>query len=283
MKKPILTLPCKYSITDFTKQAHGYHCQNCDKELHDFRNASNSEINSKIKNSERSVCGIFNQSQVAAKTSMLNLPLWNSRVSLSLLGILGFLGPIVSSCSTEVKPIQEKKQQAFNVLKFPMRLRGSVCDHVTRKIIPNAEIKIIQNGKIIRVEKTDENGFFDFFLLKSELSNETFDLVFKSTDFVADTLERFSFEEAKTKQIQLSLQATVIEKTDVVTMTVGDVVCEPLQGIVAPEPVLSGVPMEVAEPEMPIEIGKVQVSEPVKEVAPTTENTDKQKRRRKKN
>lgn len=284
MRKPILTLPCKHTISDFTKQAVGYHCQTCDKVLKDFRNSSASEINSYLKENPESVCGVFNEHQVAAKTSLLNLSLWNSRVSLSLLGILGFLGPIVSSCENEEKPIQEKKQNAFNVLKFPMRLQGSVTDHETGEIIPNAEIKIIQNGTIIRIVQSNELGWFDFFLTKGDLKNETFDLVFKSSEYVADTLEKLSFQEAKSKRIQLKLQALADNNSKVVSISsVGEIACEPTQGIYEmPEPPLAGVPMDIA-PEPPVEIGKVEVLEPEKEVLPTTENSEKQKRRRKKN
>lgn len=210
----------------------------------------------------------------SSKTSHLQLPLWNSRVSLSLLGILGFLGPVVVSCDTTEKPIVEKKQNAFNVLKFPMRLSGVVRDQHTTEIIPNAELKIIQNGKIIRVEKTDENGAFDFFIQKSDLNNDTFDLVFKSLDFVTDTLERLSFSEAKTKRIELSLQANIPQekvKTEIVEMTLGEVACEPIRGAVAPEPITAGVPMMEEEVPMPkLEVGKI--------AAPIKENTNPKKK-----
>jgi hypothetical protein len=267
MKKPILTLPCKFNLTDFSQTEKGFHCKNCDKVLTDFRTASVEEINSKIKE-DKSVCGIFHSEQVSSKTSRLHLPLWNSRVSLSLLGILGFLGPVVVSCDTVEEPIVEKKQKAFNVLKFPMRLSGVVRDQHTSEIIPNAELKIIQNGKIIRVEKTDANGAFDFFIQKSDLNNDTFDLVFKSTDFVADTLERLSFIEAKTKRIELSLQATIPSekvKTEIVDMTLGEVACESIKGEVAPEhPVTAGIPMMEEDVQTPVlEVGKVAM--PIKE------------------
>lgn len=280
MRKPILTLPCKHTISDFTKQAVGYHCQTCDKVLKDFRNSSASEINSYLSQNPENVCGVFNENQVGAKTSLLNLSLWNSRVSLSLLGILGFLGPVVSSCESEEKPIQEKKQNAFNVLKFPMRLQGSVTDHETGEVIPNAEIKIIQNGTIIRVVQSDELGWFDFFLTKGDLKNETFDLVFKSSEYVADTLEKLSFQEAKSKRIQLKLQALADKSGKVISISsVGEIACEPVQGVYeVPEPTVAGVPMDIA-PEPPVEIGKVErISEP--ENVPET-TTKKRKRNRK--
>jgi hypothetical protein len=259
MNKPILTLPCKMNLSDLSVNNKGYHCTSCDKTLRDFRNSSPEEINSSIKHSSQAVCGIFNKDQVASKVSFLSLPLWNARVSLSLLGVLGFIGSATVSCEADAPTIHEKKQNAFNILKFPMRFKGTVTDKSSFKIIPNAELKIIQNGKIIHIEKTDAQGKFDFLLQKSELSNETFDLVFKSTDFVNDTLNNLSFEEAKTKSIQLSLQAVNIDdsKECRTTIMVGDVACEPLDGATAPGQITAGVPMIEEVPPSALEVGKI--------------------------
>jgi hypothetical protein len=92
--------------------------------------------------------------------------------------------------------------------------------------------------------------------------------VFKSTDFVADTLERLSFIEAKTKRIELSLQATIPSekvKTEIVDMKLGEVACETIKGEVAPEhPVTAGIPMMEEDVQTPVlEVGKVAA--PIKE------------------
>ncbi len=261
MKKPILTLPCKMNLSDFSVHSNGYHCSNCDKTLTDFRYSNAEEINSAMKATTSSVCGIFNKNQVDSKVSFLNLPLWNARVSLSLLGVLGFIGSATVSCEVDTPVVQEKKLHAFNVLKFPMRFRGTVTDKSSSEIIPNAELKIIQNGQVIRTEKTDAEGNFDFFLQKSELMNETFDLVFKSNEFVNDTLNNLSFEEAKTKSIQLSLQALNSDdsKNCTTTMMAGDVACEPVYGENSTEPAIAGVPL-LREPVQLIEpkVGEIK-------------------------
>lgn len=260
--RPLLSLPCKIQIHELDKGTDGYHCSSCDKVLTDFRGKPNDEILHTIRTSEQKVCGIFHPNQFAFKTSELVMPS-TRRVGLSLLGILGFLGPILTSCSDEQpsppeKDTSEVKQKAFNRLKFPMKVEGVLQDEATKKPLPFAEVAIYQDGKKIRSDQTDEKGNFFMVLEEGDLVRENFDFILSKTKYKTDTLKSWSMaKDAVGHKVRLTMRA---ETGRCVPTTVGftpPVPGEPIlevDGLVEYEPPTAGVPIfEPEEPPMPVE------------------------------
>src|SRR3989338_2333163 len=241
MKKPIMSLPCKMHLSDFSQQEKGYHCDQCDKVLTDFRDKSNDEIVAAIQSSSVKVCGIFNRDQYDFKISQLTFPRLQPSVGLSLLGILGFLGPIVSSCETTTKETAPIRQNAFNKLKFPMHVTGTLLDEKTNEPIKSAWLELQQNGKTIRKVHTDEDGYFDFTIQKGDLVKETFDLIVDGKKHDADTIKSQSlFLFSKGEKIALTLKAS----TGVCEKKVDVVNAPSLEG----EVIFEGVEMEPISP-----------------------------------
>lgn len=235
-----MSLPCKMHLSDFSQEEKGYHCAQCDKILTDFRTKSNDEIVETIKASPGKVCGIFNRNQYDFKVSQLTIPRIQQSVGLSLLGILGFLGPIVSSCETTTNENAPIRQNAFNKLKFPMHVTGTLRDEHTNEPIALAWLELQQNGKTIRKVYTDENGYFDFTIEKGDLHKETFDLIVDGNQHNADTIKNRSlFPDSGRKNIKLTLKASTgvcEKKVDVINefTSEGEVIVDGMDA--GPEP-----------------------------------------------
>lgn len=203
-----MNLPCKHSVANMPLEEKGYHCQSCDKHLIDFRGKEQQEINQIIQNTPNRVCGVFHSHQLHYKVSTVAFSKAQSRVGLSLLGILGFLGPVISSCTTTEEHATELKQNAFNKLQFPMHLKGIMQDEKTGKPLANASVQILQKDQVILSGKTDEKGQFDLVIHENDLKQETFELAFGSKGYVADTLQKQQLLSYRSgKKIQLTIQA----------------------------------------------------------------------------
>lgn len=192
MSKPILTLPCKQNLETLEKRALDYYCNSCDKVLTDFRGKTDSEIESILANASQQICGIIYSAQIDYKRSELIIPRYQSRIGLSLLGIVGFLGPVLTSCeetSTQGHEIKVKKD-AFDTLHFPLILKGTLTDNNSFDPLGNSAIELIQNGKIIRKEKTNDKGEFEIRIQEKDLNNETFELAYHSPEYFSDTLKK---------------------------------------------------------------------------------------------
>lgn len=202
--KPIMTLPCKNRHSDMEKNEKGYHCKNCDHVLKDFRNSNEEEINRALLENSGKTCGIFNRDQLNYKTSHIQAPVFKT-IGLSLLGILGFLGPVISSCET-VNDHTENKKNVFNLLRFPLHIKGKVTDENTGKLLPNFNLDILQHGKLIKKTKTDENGYFDILITKNDLDEEVFSLAIGGDRYENDTLTT-KLSKFKNKKVRLSIKA----------------------------------------------------------------------------
>ena len=190
MSKPILTLPCKQNLQTLEKKDLDYYCNSCDKVLTDLRGKTNEEIVRLITNSPHQVCGIMHPSQMDYKRSDLIIPRYQSRIGLSLLGVLGFLGPILSSCSDDGNQTSEIKitERAFDNLHFPMTLNGIIKDHHSSDPLADSYVELIQGGKVIRREKTNKKGEFAIQINKKDLSKNEFELAYHSPDHFSDTI-----------------------------------------------------------------------------------------------
>lgn len=184
MSKPILTLPCKQNLQTLEKRALDYYCNSCDKVLTDFRGKTDSEIEFILANATNQICGIMYPSQIDYKRSDLVIPRCQSRIGLSLFGILGLLGPVMVSCEENHLPISETniKKEAFNTLHFPLILRGTLTDRYSSDPLGNSEVELIQHGTVIRKEKTNEKGEFEIKIQEKDLNNEVFELTLGSPD-----------------------------------------------------------------------------------------------------
>jgi hypothetical protein len=266
MKKPTMTLPCKMHLSDLSKEEKGYHCASCDKVLTDFRGKSNEETLAIIQSSPGKVCGVFDPNQFDYKVSTLHLLPSQRSVGLSLLGILGFLGPIISSCETQDVKATEIKAKAFNNLKFPMTISGNLKDEKTGQPLAFSPIEIQQGGMVILKGTTDSLGNFSITVNKNDLKQETFDLIYGSKDHISDTLKKQTlFGHSNKQKLALTLKA---EAKCVKTIHYGE---QSLQGDIAVEgimvePPLSGVPeIEIVEPEPEIMVlGEPAIMEPTK-------------------
>lgn len=208
MKKPILSLPCSQRIEDLKSNRPGYHCNLCEKQITDFRAKSNDEILQTIQDAPGKVCGIFDASQTNYKVSRVFLPKLSQSVGLSLMGILGFMGSVLTSCEQEPADQAAIKMDAFKKLKFPMNLNGQLTDKKTHKPIPHASVTLMQHGKQLLQTITDENGNFSFFIQRKDLKDETFDLAFGANGYASNRLDDFLFKGKNNgKRIQLTLQA----------------------------------------------------------------------------
>jgi hypothetical protein len=214
MSKPFLSLPCKYSLSDFEKQGDRHHCKACDHSLKDFRNATDEEIRQAVAESDGRTCGIFHPSQVSAKTTTFQLGV-QRQIGLSLLGILGFVAPIVlSSCDNSAEtPINTSMKKlleddAFSKLKFPMRISGQLRDEETRLPLPNAAIHVALNDTVIRFAGTDHEGRFEFLLNRTDLVGTDFDLIITRDAFENDTLKQAGkLGPKKLEKLTLTLKA----------------------------------------------------------------------------
>lgn len=203
-----MSLPCNQSHTRMEKRDGGYYCSSCEKTLTDFRQKTETEIKHIIASNPGKVCGIFYNHQISSKVSHVALSNASYRVGLSLLGILGFLGPITSSCESAPDDAATVKQKAFNKLKFPMKISGQLKDEKTGKPLAKSPVEIQQDGKTILKGFTDEAGNFELTLHKDHLKQETFDLIYVSKNHLADTLHQQNLESfAKGKKLILTLKA----------------------------------------------------------------------------
>lgn len=231
-----MSMPCKMHLEDLNSGRLGYHCQLCDKHITDFRDKTTAEIVRVIQESPNKVCGIFSKGQTDYKTSHISLPRLSQRVGLSLMGILGFMGPVLTGCEKDTPEQSAVKLDAFRKLKFPMDLNGMLRDHTTGKPIPHARVSLQQNGKTILETVTDDKGYFTFFVQRKDLRKETFDLAFQADGYFPDTLQDFFHLSEKENRVRLSVSASpaLCEKIMVIenTIEVGDVV---VSGIEAPE------------------------------------------------
>jgi hypothetical protein len=193
MAKPILTLPCKYTLSDLGQKDGQHHCKACDHSIRDFRNATGEEISRAIAESDQRTCGIFYPAQVSHKTTTYQLGI-QRRVGLSLLGILGFISPVALTSCDETTSVPEtnkdvsKEDAAFAQLKFPMIVSGYLRDKANNDPLAMSEISICQNNTIIRTVKTDTDGFFTVKLEKKDLSSADFDLVIERLSYKPDTV-----------------------------------------------------------------------------------------------
>jgi hypothetical protein len=202
--KLLMNLPCKHSIQSMKQEDAGYHCSSCDKHLIDFRGKQRNEIIEHLRNTTEKVCGVFERSQFEFKVSTVAFSAAQSRLGLSLLGILGFLGPVITSCEPSSEDATELKQHAFSQLKFPMQIKGTLENEATGKAVSSGTIQVLQNGRVIRKVKTDASGKFVLILEKHDLEKEHFDLVFSGNGIIQDTLKNQGTNQGK---IQLKIQA----------------------------------------------------------------------------
>jgi hypothetical protein len=280
MDKPIMTLPCKMHLSELSIEEKGFHCASCDKVLTDFRGKTNEETVAIIQSNPGKVCGVFDPHQFDYKVSTLHLLPSQRSVGLSLLGILGFLGPIISSCETQDVKATEIKAKAFTNLKFPLTISGNLKDEKTGQPLAFSPLEIQQAGIVILKSTTDALGNFSITVNKNDLKQETFDLIYKSKNHVADTLKNQNlFEHRKGQKLTLTLKA---EAKCVKTIQYGE---ESLQGDIViegkVEMPLSGIPeIEVVEPDSEIMVlGEPAISDPLKKKESIQNKPDKERKR----
>lgn len=218
-----MSLPCNQSHTRMEKRDPGYYCSSCEKVLTDFRQKTETEIKQIIMSNPGKVCGIFHNHQISSKISHVALSNASYRVGLSLLGILGFLGPITSSCESAPDDAALVKQKAFNKLKFPMTISGQLKDETTGKPLAKSRVEIQQEGKTILKGCTDESGNFELTVHKDHLKKETFELIYLAKNHRADTLHQQNLESfSNGKKLILTLKAEAVKST--CTVVTGDVI-----------------------------------------------------------
>ena len=265
-------------LEDLNSGRLGYHCQLCDKHITDFRDKTNAEIIQAVKESPVKVCGIFSKGQTYYKTSHISLPHFGQSIGLSLMGILGFMGPVLTGCEKDSPEDSAVKLDAFRKLKFPMDLNGMLRDHTTGKPIPNAKVSLQQNGKTILETVTDENGYFTFFVQRKDLRKETFDLAFQASGYFSDTLQDFFQGKRPENSVRLTIQAepAVCEKVVFLegTSSIGDIIVD---GIEMPNPIPPPPepPMMLGEPVIEYEQSEIQKDHAV---TPEKESVKKEKR-----
>ncbi len=245
-----MSLPCNQSHTRMEKRDNGYYCSSCEKVLIDFRQKSDEEVKQLISANPGKICGVFHNHQISSKVSYVALSRASYQVGLSLLGILGFLGSIISSCESAPDDATHVKQQAFNKLKFPMKISGQLREEQTGKPLAQSPVEIQQHGKTILKSKTDNNGNFELIMEEKDLKNETFELIYQSKKHVSDTLHKQQISSfASGKKLVLTLKAeaaTCRVKAGELPEINGDVMIE---GEIAP-PELLGEPMIETTPEV---------------------------------
>jgi hypothetical protein len=230
----------------------GYYCTSCEKVLTDFRQKSETEIKHIITSNPGKVCGIFHNHQISSKTSHVALSFASYRVGLSLLGILGFLGPVISSCESAPDDATVVKQKAFSKLKFPLKISGQLKDEQTGKPLAKSPVEIQQDGKTILTGFTDEDGNFELTVNRKDLKEETFDLIYLAKNHGADTLQKQNIESfARGKKLILTLKAEAV-KCEVKNGEI-PIPGEPvIEGEIVPyeyEVPLAGKPVMIVEPE----------------------------------
>lgn len=249
-----MSLPCNQSHTRMAKRDDGYYCSSCEKVLTDFRQKTETEIKQIITSNPGKVCGIFHNHQISSKTSHVALSNASYRVGLSLLGILGFLGPIISSCESAPDDAAVVKEKAFKKLQFPMKISGQLKDEQTGKPLAKSPVEIQQDGKTILKGYTDEAGNFELTVNEKDLKKETFDLIYLAKNHIADTLHKQhvnSFQKGKKLILTLkaeSVKCTILKTGEIPPPVPGEIVVE--GGIMAPEPPpMLGEPAIIEEPE----------------------------------
>ena len=187
----------------------GFHCKSCDHILMDFREKTNDEIRRELKVNGGKTCGIFHSTQLNSKISTTQIPA-HKVIGFSLLGILGFLGPVLTSCENDHPEVVTKKKNAFNLLKFPMKIAGTVNDGKTGQTFPHFKVEILQKGKVIKTALTDENGNFSILVDKKDLKNEQFKLAFGGFNYYQDTIST-SISKFQSSKVRLSIRAESIQ------------------------------------------------------------------------
>jgi hypothetical protein len=286
MKKPIMTLPCKMKLSDLENAESGYHCKSCQKTLVDFRSFDQEQLQATISKQSGQVCGIFHRDQFSYKTTAFPLSSATTSLGISLLGILGFVAPIVSSCDTPTTTGKNLSahQKAFKNLKFPMHVSGKLTEENGELAIPSTKIELQQNGITIRTIQTDMNGHFDFVIQRGDLRNENFELIFGGAKFKKDTLHNQRISDFSAgKQLRLTLKAEAgqctktVSMTDYQTISNGYTVISGIDEGVAPFPPVELIP---EAPEPPVLLGEPSIQQ-VEQPVPI-EKERRIKRRRKK-
>lgn len=188
MTKPSLTFPCKFKTTDFQLKNGTYYCQSCSQTIHDFRNTEKEEILNTLSSGNNQTCGIFRIDQVTTQTVQIQLGV-QRMISLSLLGILGFMGTaVLSSCDAEAVPEKPIRETAFSKLKFPLVINGTIIDSSNSTVLPNTQVSLLQQGRFIKRVTTNENGVFRMELMQGELKNNDFELHVYQSDYQLNTV-----------------------------------------------------------------------------------------------
>lgn len=285
--KPLMSLPCKNRYTDMEKHESGYHCTNCDHVLTDFRNSTQDEINSAIRANPGKICGVFNPHQFDYKVSQVQIPALKA-VGFSLLGILGFLGPVVMTSCESDPAANGIKQDAFNLLKFPMHIKGTLKDEEGH-ILRNFKLQILQHGKVVKTGTTDEHGNFDVVIQKDDLNQETFDMVFGKAMHVNDTLpmQLGKFKSGKKVKLTIKAEANEIREVEGKMALKESKSCSVVEGIMIEEPPLAGVaiPYEIPESPTPVRDPEPEIIQPFegKMIMPEEPEQPKKRRDRKRN
>jgi len=243
-----MALPCKNKHSDMEKKEKGYHCKSCDHVLTDFRNSTHEEIRTALETSPGKICGVFYPSQFDYKVSQVNIPAFRA-VGLSLLGILGFLGPVITSCES-TPAATEHKQNAFNLLKFPMHVKGSVKDEKTGKPLPYFKVEVLQHGKVIKTVKTDGQGDFDAVIYEKDLDEEVFNLAIGGNGFENDTISS-NISKFRNKKVKLTIKAEAVATVNTLGIPGPKIMqsCTTVEGEIMSTETVDGIPrMEPIEP-----------------------------------
>ena len=145
MNKVNLHYQCPLKVKDFDVSDSGeFHCNTCSKNLTDFRNQENFELN-------EGSCGIFNASQVNKihrRGHLLKLGM-----ALPLITILGITQPNLAQGQ-----IKEKIEQTIN---NEIKIRGVIRDKETQASLNNVILEVIHNDIVINDTTTNMEGEFE--------------------------------------------------------------------------------------------------------------------------
>lgn len=187
-----MIFPCKVDWEKMPQQETGKYCGECKKTIRDYTASRLDEIKEEI------FCGRFNNNQVSYPKSKYEVKNFKG-LSLSLLALLGGVQSqdltAQTSTANEIPGDSINKEifkEKFSNLRFPLKMEGTIRDKISKEVVVNADVRMLQRDSVLYSVKTDSAGKFSFVLLEKDIRDPFFDLRVSYTGtnkpYMADTL-----------------------------------------------------------------------------------------------
>jgi hypothetical protein len=166
MKKANLTYQCPINLNDLSSN---YYCNNCNKNLTDFRQKKEFKLAS-------DTCGIFTSNQIGKI---------KRKGQFAILGLAIPLLTVLSVSMPNTGYSQEKT--AIEITNNELNIRGAIKDKSTNELLPFINIRVAKGNKQIFDGFSNENGEFTINIDSSKYDIKDLKIIFSLVGYKSDT------------------------------------------------------------------------------------------------